>query len=135
MIDTPRLVLRRPVETDAGAMYAYRILPDVSRYQCWEPASADEVRAFLRGLPAAAPAPAGKWFQFGIYEREGGTMVGDLMDRLFEGDVTALVSHLLSEQEIDPEELDASCGGDTGELVVRAYLYDKAAKKLVPAKK
>jgi BlaI family penicillinase repressor len=33
------------------------------------------------------------------------TMVGDLMDRLFEGDVTALVSHLLSEQEVDPNEL------------------------------
>jgi BlaI family transcriptional regulator, penicillinase repressor len=33
------------------------------------------------------------------------TMVGDLMDRLFEGDVTALVSHLLSEQEVDPDEL------------------------------
>jgi predicted transcriptional regulator len=33
------------------------------------------------------------------------TMVGDLMDRLFEGDVTALVSHLLSEREVDPNEL------------------------------
>jgi predicted transcriptional regulator len=33
------------------------------------------------------------------------TMVGDLMDRLFEGDVTALVSHLLSEREVDPAEL------------------------------
>ena len=33
------------------------------------------------------------------------TMVGELMDRLFEGDVTALVSHLLSEQEIDKGEL------------------------------
>ena len=33
------------------------------------------------------------------------TMVGDLMDRLFEGDVTALVSHLLLEREVDPDEL------------------------------
>ena len=33
------------------------------------------------------------------------TMVADLTDRLFQGDVTALVSHLLSEQEIDPKEL------------------------------
>jgi len=33
------------------------------------------------------------------------TMVGDLMDRLFEGDVTALVSHLLREQEVDKGEL------------------------------
>jgi predicted transcriptional regulator len=33
------------------------------------------------------------------------TMVGDLMDRLFEGDVTALVSHLLTEREVDQGEL------------------------------
>ncbi len=33
------------------------------------------------------------------------SMVADLTRRFFEGDVTALVSHLLTEQEIDPEEL------------------------------
>jgi len=34
------------------------------------------------------------------------TMVADLTDRLFQGDVTALVAHLLEEQEIDRGELD-----------------------------
>ena len=33
------------------------------------------------------------------------SMVADLTARFFEGDVTALVSHLLTEQEIDPDEL------------------------------
>lgn len=33
------------------------------------------------------------------------TMVGDLMERLFEGDVTALVSHLLNEGDVDRGEL------------------------------
>jgi len=33
------------------------------------------------------------------------TMVGELTDRLFRGEVTALVSHLLSEHDIDPDEL------------------------------
>lgn len=33
------------------------------------------------------------------------TMVGDLTDRLFRGEVTALVSHLLAEHEIDSNEL------------------------------
>jgi len=32
-------------------------------------------------------------------------MVGELTDRLFAGDVTALVSHLLSEHKTDPAEL------------------------------
>lgn len=33
------------------------------------------------------------------------TMVADLTERLFGGDVTALVSHLISEQEVDRDEL------------------------------
>jgi len=33
------------------------------------------------------------------------TMVADLTQRLFEGDVSALVSHLLSSEEIDRDEL------------------------------
>jgi len=33
------------------------------------------------------------------------TMVGELTERLFRGEVTALVSHLLSEHEIEPDEL------------------------------
>lgn len=35
------------------------------------------------------------------------SMVGDLTRRLFGGDPTALVHHLLNEQEIDPTELAA----------------------------
>lgn len=35
------------------------------------------------------------------------TMVSDLADRLFRGEVTALVSHLLAEHEIQPDELAA----------------------------
>jgi BlaI family penicillinase repressor len=34
------------------------------------------------------------------------TMVGELTRRLFDGDVTALVSHLLSDHEVDAEEVD-----------------------------
>ena len=34
------------------------------------------------------------------------TMVASLTERLFEGDVTALVSHLLTQQEIDADELE-----------------------------
>ncbi|HVO13172.1 MAG TPA: BlaI/MecI/CopY family transcriptional regulator [Vicinamibacteria bacterium] len=34
------------------------------------------------------------------------SMVGELVGRLFGGDPRALVAHLVSENEIDPEELD-----------------------------
>lgn len=53
---------------------------------------------------------AGRQFVYAatVSEREvRRSMVADLTERLFAGDVTALVSHLLSEQEIDPGELAA----------------------------
>ena len=34
------------------------------------------------------------------------TMVSDLLEKLFEGDATAMVGHLLQEQEIDQSELE-----------------------------
>ena len=34
------------------------------------------------------------------------SMVAELTDRLFEGNVAALVNHLVTDQEIDPTELD-----------------------------
>ena len=34
------------------------------------------------------------------------TMVGEITDRLFQGDPAALVSHLLEEHEVDREQLD-----------------------------
>ena len=34
------------------------------------------------------------------------TMVGDLKERLFQGDVAAMVSHLIREEDIDPAELE-----------------------------
>lgn len=34
------------------------------------------------------------------------SMVADLKDKLFEGNVAALVSHLIAEHEVEPEELD-----------------------------
>ena len=34
------------------------------------------------------------------------SMLGELTDRLFEGDATALVNHLLSARDIDPDDLE-----------------------------
>lgn len=34
------------------------------------------------------------------------SMVADLKDKLFEGNVAALVSHLIAEHEVDPNELE-----------------------------
>jgi predicted transcriptional regulator len=42
-----------------------------------------------------------------VSEREvATTMVGEIRDRLFEGDTVALVSHLLREHEVDAQEIE-----------------------------
>jgi len=39
-------------------------------------------------------------------ERVAGSMAGDLLDRVFEGSLSDMVSHLLRGREVDPDELD-----------------------------
>jgi RimJ/RimL family protein N-acetyltransferase len=84
-IETDRLVLRRLVPSDAAVMFEYRSHPDVSRYQGWAPASADEILAFIDSLQKAEPAP-GKWFQLGIALREPALLIGDCGVHLTAGD-------------------------------------------------
>jgi RimJ/RimL family protein N-acetyltransferase len=74
---TQRLVLRRLEPSDAERVFAYRTDPEVSRFQSWEPASPQEVRAFIERLHTMTPLSPGEWFQLGITLREGGELVGD----------------------------------------------------------
>jgi len=39
-------------------------------------------------------------------DRVAGSMAGDVLDRVFEGSLSDMVSHLLSSREVDPDELD-----------------------------
>jgi RimJ/RimL family protein N-acetyltransferase len=71
-----RVVLRELQLDDAEAMFAYRADPDVARYQSWDPASADELRAFIEGLARAEPFAPGTWYQLGI-ALDGGDLIGD----------------------------------------------------------
>jgi predicted transcriptional regulator len=64
------------------------------------------------------------------------SMVADLTQRLFRGDFTALVSHLLTEQEIDKKEIErlkaliaARAKGDTRPGDARASEAEKSGKE------
>ncbi len=74
---TERLVLRALRPDDAGPLFAYRAQPNVARYQSWEPASLDEVRAFIADAAAAVPFAPGSWYQLGIELRTTGVLIGD----------------------------------------------------------
>jgi RimJ/RimL family protein N-acetyltransferase len=77
-LSTPRLILRPLEPPDAGALFRYRSLPDVWRYQIWRPADESEVRAFIAGQRQTAPDTPGTWYSLAITLREGGEMIGDV---------------------------------------------------------
>jgi RimJ/RimL family protein N-acetyltransferase len=76
-IETERLVLRRSVPDDAGAIATYRSDPEVGRYQGWERTDAEGIRADIEQMAARAPGDPG-WVQLSVWERDTGRLVGDV---------------------------------------------------------
>jgi RimJ/RimL family protein N-acetyltransferase len=77
-ITTERLLLSRLSAADSAAVFAYRSLPEVSRYQSWEPRTLDDAVDFVAGLASVEFDTLGTWFQFGIRLRDSGGLIGDL---------------------------------------------------------
>jgi RimJ/RimL family protein N-acetyltransferase len=77
-ITTDRLILSRLSAADAATLFAYRSLPEVSRYQGWEPESLDDAAGFVERLASTEFDTPGTWFQFGVRQRESGELIGDL---------------------------------------------------------
>jgi RimJ/RimL family protein N-acetyltransferase len=77
-IETDRLVLTPLTVSDADALFAYRSLPEVARYQGWEPVTVDDAVAFIGSFGSGEFDSPGTWFQLGVRSRESGELVGDL---------------------------------------------------------
>jgi RimJ/RimL family protein N-acetyltransferase len=77
-IETERLVLTPLRAGDADALFAYRSLPDVRRFQTWEPSVLEDADAFIAELAATAWDTPGTWFQLGVRRRDTGELIGDL---------------------------------------------------------
>jgi RimJ/RimL family protein N-acetyltransferase len=77
-IQTDRLVLTPLSPADAGSLFAYRSLPEVARYQGWEPATVKDTVDFIAALGSIEFDSPGTWFQLGIRSRQSGDLIGDL---------------------------------------------------------
>jgi RimJ/RimL family protein N-acetyltransferase len=75
---TERLVLRRSLPDDAGAIAAYRSDPQVHRYQGWARTDVEGVRAEIEEMAPRQPGEAGGWVQFSVEERGSHALVGDV---------------------------------------------------------
>jgi RimJ/RimL family protein N-acetyltransferase len=77
-IVTKRLVLRGLVPADAGALFKYRSLPEVCRFQGWKPQTLAEAETFIRERISKIPGVPDTWYQLGILEKETGELIGDI---------------------------------------------------------
>jgi RimJ/RimL family protein N-acetyltransferase len=62
---------------ESEAMFAYRSLDDIRRYQNWEPSGVDEIRTFIKDQSPLEMDTPGTWFQLGIFLRASNTLAGD----------------------------------------------------------
>ena len=76
--DTPRLRLRRLREADLIQFQAYRGDAELGRYQGWLPMDDSAAMAFLQEMAGSTFCPRGAWFQLGIADRVGDTLIGDI---------------------------------------------------------
>jgi RimJ/RimL family protein N-acetyltransferase len=76
-LQTERLILRRLEPDDAGPIWAYRSLPEVSRYQSWEPRSLSEMTSFVAEQMKLSPDTPETWLQLAITLGESGSLIGD----------------------------------------------------------
>jgi len=76
-IITDRLVLSPLAPVDAETLFEYRSLPEVSRFQNWEPTSTNEAVLFIERLARVEFDTPDTWYQFGIRLRESDPLIGD----------------------------------------------------------
>lgn len=76
-IQTERLLLRPLTFLDADAFFRYRLLPEVCRFQSFQPKTRSEVESFLRANESARPNTPDAWRQLAICLRNG-TLIGDV---------------------------------------------------------
>ena len=76
-LKTDRLDLHPLQLSDVEAMFIYRSLTAVYKYQQWAPRQLTEARDFVRKYSISSKLKAGNWKQLGIYLRKNIKLIGD----------------------------------------------------------
>jgi len=77
-LESQRLMLRTPFPSDAAAIFSYRSLPKVRRYQGKALATRKGVNALVKSAAALKPNTPGTWYQLVIISKETGALIGDI---------------------------------------------------------
>lgn len=73
-----QLQLRRLSVTDIDHFQAYRLDPEVGKYQGWQANSNEEALAFLAEMAQSSLLAPGEWCQLGIAMRHDQRLIGDI---------------------------------------------------------
>lgn len=80
-LETDRLILRRFVDSDLPALFAYRNDPEVARYQNWSVTDESGLRVFIQNQQSLQPGTHGEWSQLAIALKSTDELVGDCVLR------------------------------------------------------
>jgi RimJ/RimL family protein N-acetyltransferase len=96
-LETPRLVIRRFMESDTATLVAYRNDRQVSQYQSWRDLTPENARAFIHSLDTLEPGMPGEWFQFALEVSDTGVHIGDIGLHVFaENSLQAEIGYTLA---------------------------------------
>lgn len=77
-LQTERLALRQARADDVEAIWSYRSLPEVARFQSWARFDRADALRLVEEQDGLAPDTAGTWFQLVILDRASSSLIGDL---------------------------------------------------------
>lgn len=81
-LETERLFLTDFDENDNSmdfqALYSYRSLKDVQKYQSWRPNTIEDVKSFISRLPKNYNFHEPGWYQLAIRLKESNLLIGDI---------------------------------------------------------
>jgi RimJ/RimL family protein N-acetyltransferase len=77
-LSTPRLLIKGLTTPDAKALFQYRSLPEVTRFQGWVPTSVEDAIRFIEEDICHVMNQPDTWFQLGIFLSDAKTLIGDL---------------------------------------------------------
>jgi RimJ/RimL family protein N-acetyltransferase len=126
-LTTERLHIRNLEPGDADAFFAYKSMPDATRYQFWRPHTMDEIRDFIQDMQSVEPDTAGTWLQLAVCLKNTDVMIGDVGLHFLPGEGEAEIGYTIS--------LEHQHKGYATEAVraVVGYLFHTLGKRRVTA--
>lgn len=77
-LETKRMIISLLEPSDAAAMYCYRTLPEICRYQAWVPESLESLKAFALTNTTLEPFRPDEYSQFAVKLKSDNQLAGDM---------------------------------------------------------